>query len=154
MAVDVNVRPVQDGDIEHLAARMRQADRDEIAACGRPDPVVALRRCVALSDLLWTATTNDEVACMFGVGPLSLLGGVGTPWMLGTDLITQHPGAFIRHSRPYIAVMLAAYPHLHNYVDARNTRAIRWLKRAGFTVASPVPYGPNKMPFHPFEMKA
>lgn len=151
--VEVVVRPVAPGDIEELAHRMRQADIDEVAACGHA-PIGALEMSVARSSHSYTATADGEVACMFGVVPLSLLVGIGSPWMLGTDLVPKYPGAFIKHSAPYIRGMLEAYPHLFNFVDARNAKAIRWLKRVGFTLHAPVPHGPYGMPFHPFEMKA
>lgn len=151
--VEVVVRPVEPGDIEILAANMRQADIDEVGACGH-SPIEALEYSVKASMHCWTATGDGELACMFGVTPISMLGGIGCPWMLGTELITQNAGAFIRHSRSYIQEMLQAYPHLFNFVDARNAKAIRWLKRAGFTLHDPVPHGPYGMLFHPFEMKA
>ena len=151
---DVLIRELQDGDCEYLAAHLRQADRDEIDACGVEDPLAALCFCAATSTQSWVGTVNGRVACVFGVGAISILGGIGSPWMLGTDDITRHPGAFIKHSLPYIRAMLAAYPRLENHVDARNTKAVRWLKRAGFTLHEPVPYGPKGMLFHPFEMRA
>lgn len=151
--VEVVVRPVQPGDIETLVERMRQADVDEVNACGYA-PLEALHQSVNRSTQCWTATADGEMACMFGVTPISMICGIGCPWMLGTDLITKNAGAFIRHSRSYIVDMLQAYPHLFNFVDTRNVKAIRWLKRAGFTLHDPVPHGPYGMLFHPFEMKA
>lgn len=148
------MRALEPGDLETLAANMRQADRDEIAAAGIPDPLAALQSSAACSTECLTALFDGEVACVFGVGPISILLGIGAPWMLGSDQITRHPGAFITHARPYILRMLQAYPHLFNFVDARNSKAIRWLKRVGFTLHDPVPHGPLGMPFHPFEMKA
>lgn len=150
---DVLIRPAAPGDIEDLAYRMRQADIDEVAACGHT-PIGALQSSLARSTHAWTGEIDGQVAAMFGAVPLSLLTGIGSPWFLGSDLITQHPGAFIRHSGSYIRIMLEAYPHLFNLVDARNRKAVRWLKRAGFTLHAPVPHGPFGMQFHPFEMKA
>jgi hypothetical protein len=148
------IRPVRDGDCDYVAAHMRQADRDEITASGVPDPLTALVFSVATSTLVWCATVDKRPACVFGVGTVSILGGIGSPWLLGTDDISRNPGAFIKHSRLYIRGMLDAYPHLTNHVDARNTRAVRWLRRAGFTVGEPEPHGPFALPFHPFEMRA
>lgn len=150
---DVLIRPVEQGDIEELAAYMRQADIDEVAACGHT-PIGALEMSVPRSSQAHTALIGDKMAAIFGVVPLSLLGGIGSPWMLGTDLVASNPGAFMKESASYIRNMLEAYPHLFNFVDARNAKAIRWLRRAGFTLHASVPHGPFGMPFHPFEMKA
>lgn len=148
------VRPVAPGDAEDLAPRLRQADVDEVtAASGRP-PLEVLQVSVSLSTHSWAVEINDELACLMGVTPVSILSGIGCPWLLGSDEVPRHAGAFIKQTLIYIPLMLDAYPHLFNLVDARNTKAIRWLKRAGFNVMPPVPYGKSDMPFHPFEMKA
>lgn len=147
------VRSVEPGDAEDLAPRLRQADLDEIAAAGAPDPLKALRESAALSTSSWTVEIDDEVAVMMGVCPISMLNGIGSPWLLGSDAVTRHAGAFIKQTLVYIPLMLEAYPHLFNVVDVRNTKAIRWLKRAGFTLGDPITHGPHNMQFHPFEMK-
>ncbi len=154
MAVDVLIRAVEPGDIEHVAEYMRQADRDEIEATGVPDPVEALSRSVKDSVLSWTGCVDGEPACVFGVVPISMLCGIGSPWLLGTNLIPKNAGAFIRHSTPYIHGMLREFPHLFNFVDVRNRKAIAWLKRSGFVLHEAVPYGPFGLLFHPFEMRA
>lgn len=152
--VDIVVRPTQSGDAEELGQRMRKADLDEIAAMGIADPVEALTLSDSLSTHSWTTTVDGEVAVMMGVTPVNMVTGVGCPWLLGSDYITKYAGAFMKRSLIYIPIMLEAYPHLFNYVDARNRNAVRWLKRAGFTLHEPVPHGPYSMSFHPFEMRA
>lgn len=154
MAAEIEVRPVRDEDFAELAAHMRPQDIAECNALGITDLEHGLRWCHAVSFLSWTGTADGKVGAIFGVGPLSILGGQGSPWLLGTNLIDKNAGAFIRRSMPYIQRMLEAFPHLTNHVDARNTRSIKWLKRVGFTVHPAVPHGPYRMPFHPFEMKA
>lgn len=103
----------------------------------------------------WSAVDQDgRLVAMLGVVPADLLGGLGVPWMLGTDLVEQQQRALVRLSRAYIPRMRQALPKLVNYVDARNERAIRFLRHAGFYVAKAEPHGPLGLPFHPFIMKA
>ena len=154
MAVEVLVRPVEQGDIEYIAANMRAADLDEIAAVGHPDPVEALTQSLRASTVSWTGCADGEPGCIFGVVPISMISGIGSPWLLGTEIIPQNAGAFIRHSRPYIHTMLREYPQLFNFVDVRNRKAIAWLKRSGFKLHPAAPYGPFNLPFHLFEMRA
>ena len=45
------------------------------------------------------------------------------------------------------------YSLLINFVDARHGVAIRWLKWLGFKVFPAKPFGPDKLPFHRFEMR-
>lgn len=149
------VRELRDGDAEALLANLRPADRDECdALLGPGQERDALADGISKSLVVWVFTINEQVAGIGGLVPVSLLGGRGIPWMLGTPAIDRHPGAFIRLNRPYIARMLALCPHLVNVVDARNVRSIAWLKHTGFTVLPAQPMGAAGLPFHPFFMDA
>lgn len=154
MAAKASVRPVRAGDIEALLASLRQADRDEVEAAAG-DVEHALVDSVQCSVMLWAGEIDGELACIFGCAPLNgLLGLQAAPWMLGTDLLDRHPCTLMRHCRQYIEAMQARYPCLMNFVDARNKRSVRWLRRMGFTIHNPVPYGLAQLPFHPFERRA
>ena len=149
------LRAPQDGDAEALLADLRPADRMEIEALVGPGKErEALTESMRVSTMLWTATVDDEVTCILGVAPVNMLAGQGIAWLLGTPLIDKHRGAFIRLNRIYIPKMLAAFPHLSNIVDARNTKSISWLKHMGFTVHPARPAGPQGLPFHLFTMDA
>ena len=74
--------------------------------------------------------------------------------MLGTPLLDQHARVLVRLTPVYIGRMLGAFPHLLNYVHAGNTTSVRWLRRLGFTLAEPQPYGARGELFHQFEMRA
>lgn len=142
-------------DITEVSENMRAADLAEIAAAGSPGPRQSAEQGVRRSVLCWTATVDGRVACILGVAPLrGLLDDMGVPWLLGTDLTEKHARALIRRSPAYIAQMLRAYPHLLNFVHARNTSSVRWLRRAGFTLQPAAPYGPHGELFHFFEMRA
>lgn len=140
-------------DIDELAANLRPQDRAECLAGGVIDIREAIADGVANSLLCWSATVDGQVACIFGVRPLTFLGETGIPWMLGTPLVADNARVFIKNSRPYIAQMLRAYPYLINYVHAPNRQAIAWLKRMGFAVGPIVQASTGEM-FHPFEMRA
>ena len=153
--VDARLRPPQDGDAEALLANLRAADRTEIEALMGPGKErEALTESMRLSVMSWTATVDDQVTCILGVVPANMLAGQGVPWLLGTPLIDKHRSAFIRLNRIYIPKMLAAFPHLFNIVDARNTKSIAWLKHMGFTVPPARPTGPQGLPFHLFTLDA
>ena len=68
---------------------------------------------------------------MFGLSVTSALGGQGTPWMLGTEAIYDHPRLMLRYGRRVLARWLDSTPSLSNLVSVDNARAIRLLRRWG-----------------------
>ncbi len=146
-------RPPEPSDITHIAARMRRQDVAELAALGL-EPAAALERSVRASVLCWTATVDGEPALITGAAPLAtLLGDIGAPWLLGTDLVTQQQRAFMRLAPVYIDAMLSTFSHLLNFVHAENTASVRWLKRMQFQLHPAQPFGPKGAHFHPFERR-
>lgn len=151
---DIAIVPASLAHAVELAPIMRAADIREIEAVSGAAPLEALRFSLARSTEAWAGTVDGAVACIFGVGPLSLLGGEGCPWLLGSDLVERNALAFARRNRAMVARWLQTYRVLRNHVDARNTQAIRWLGWLGFVLQPPVPYGVSRLPFHPFERSA
>lgn len=151
---EVLIRPTQPGDAELLFANLRTADLAECQAYGREDIAAGIVSSVNRSVLCWSGLVDGELAAIIGVAPVSLMGGVGSPWMLGTPVLDAHSRVLVRRTPEYIAKMLKAFPHLVNFVHAENTTSVRWLRRLGFTLHEAVPYGPLGEPFHPFEMRA
>lgn len=147
------VQPTE-AHVAELAAHMRQADRDELRAAGLTDCRKSLNDSLAVSSHMATILIDGRVAAIFGLVPLSLLGGTAAPWLLGTDLVVVHRRALMRRAPPYIAQMLRIYPHLFNWVYMGNGLAVRWLRRAGFDLHPPTPHPLTGEPFRRFEMKA
>lgn len=150
---DVLIRPAELGDAELLAQNMRASDRVELAACGHDDFAWVCRRSVAHSVLCWSAFADGELACIIGCAPVSIVSGIGSPWMLGTPVLDAQRRVLVRRTPEYIALMLKAFPHLVNHVHAQNTTSVRWLKALGFALHEAEPFGALGEAFHRFEMK-
>ena len=150
---EIVIRTPQASDVDELVTNLRQADVDELRAWGTTD----IRGCVASalerSVVARTGTADGRVGCVFGVTPLTLLGDVGVPWMLGTDLVVKHQRVLMRRCRPYIQDMLFLYPHLINFVHAGNSAAFRRLKCVGFSLQPAVPMAPFGELFHRFDLE-
>jgi len=141
-------------DANHVALNMREADKNEVMASDGELPVPAVLRAYNRSDKCLSLIIDDEAACVFGVAPLSLLGSVGSPWMLGTDLITKNPLTFLRKSQNVVLDMQKSYATLINYIDSRNEFSLAWAKWVGFDVSEDTELrGPFNMPFHRFELR-
>ena len=153
MAVRYEIVPVTANHIAELLADPRPADVAEFLAASGEGPDVVLARAVAISPECWAVLADGQVLGIFGVAPISMLSGRGAPWLVGTPILDRYARGFIRLNREFLPRMLAGYSHLENWVDARNTRAINWLRWLGFTVHDPVPFGVAGLPFHRFDMR-
>ena len=133
---------------------IRAADRAELWAVRMQTPEQVMERGLEMSDKAMVGLVNGRAACMWGVVHESLIGPMGTPWMVGTTLLDQYAKTFLRRCKKTLVDMFEDYQHLENYVDARNTRTIQWLKWLGFTVhKEPEEYGILRLPFHKFTMR-
>lgn len=148
----ISVRPMAETDIAVIAGAARAADRAEIEeGCGQPmDKALALglRASVAPLVICW----GDEVLAAFGEVSHNPCAGIGIPWLVSTNAIESRARAFLRVCRPLLDQMLTRHQTLVNYVDARNTAAIRWLEWLGFETGSPTPYGPKGLLFRQFHI--
>lgn len=151
----VDLAPPAAQDIEELVAGLRLQDREELDACGYPDHRAAVEYSVQASAWCFAVRVGGNLAAIMGVSPAgTLMAPVGVPWMLGTDLVPLHRRTLAVLAPRYIRRMLQDFPHLANVVHARNTVAVRWLQRCGFTLNPPQPMGPHGEPFHLFEMRS
>lgn len=148
---DVIFRPAAEGDIALLAANLRQVDRDEITASSGPDILRAIRHSVAVSPDAFACVSPDGLVALGGMAPLCLLTGSASPWLLGTDLLDTMPSKLTRTAMAFCTRHAGTYPLQVNYVDARNVRSVRWLRRLGFTIHPAAPHGVAGLPFHRFE---
>lgn len=154
MAVDIfDVRPMTEADCSLLAPRMRAAEVEECRASGDYSPLEALQASFESSaGCAWVALQDGEIACAFGAAPS--LTGPGIAWLLTSDLVERYPGRFWRTCARALEEMLAIYPVLVNFIDARHTLAIRWASRLcgeGWpwtaTLGDPETFGAAGLPF-------
>jgi hypothetical protein len=138
-------------DVVLIAGRMRQSDRDEIMASDGASPIEGLERGIDTSRLCHTVVFKGVPIAMFGVVPAE--DGSGSLWLLGTDELDNLATCFGRTSRKIIRQLLEVYPHLFNYVDARNQKTIDWLTWCGAEFSEAKPYGVEKRMFKRFDFK-
>lgn len=140
--------------IEAMEPHARQADVDELQAASGKTPGEAMREGLKISLETWAGLVNGEPICIFGLAPASILGGSAIPWMISAEGVDRFAVGFIRRCRPVVAGWSQSFPSLWNYVDARNTRAIRWLRWLGFQIHPAQPHGLLGLPFHRFDMRS
>ena len=148
----VSYHPPEPSDIAHIAAHMRPADIAEMQATLPVGVHEGLDRAVRMSHEACVARVDGVPACIFGLGVGSYLTGVMRPWLLGTDAVEANGRIFLRSNRVVVNDWAGRFD-LENWVDARHTVSLRWLRWLGFEVHDAVPLGPYKLPFHRFEMR-
>ena len=129
----VEIVPASSRHIGWIANNIRDEDRRECEAMGRT-PKQALRRGVMTSTKAWTALVDGKPHAMFGVVVDSALGRKATPWFLGTEEVYRHGREMLSWGPRFLAEMGDSRYTLSNLVSATNGRAIRLLRRWGFTV--------------------
>jgi hypothetical protein len=118
-------------DVKRIGRLMAPMDALECRAMGR-EPRAALEAGFYGSTLCWTAVVDGKAQAMFGVAPISVLDGKGSPWFLGTEEARTMGRAFMREAPAFVTTMQRFYPSLENWVHQDNRRSRRWLARLGF----------------------
>ncbi len=139
--------------VEELSHSMSPEDIAECWSAQHLLPKLALELSMSYTSSPKTGLVNNQVMAIWGVGKLTQLSEIGIPWMLTSELVEKNYREFLRHSKHLLKELKQETLVFDNVVDARNTRAIRWLRWLGFTIHDPLPYGPDNMPFHRFTME-
>lgn len=139
-------------DAHYVASRCRQADVDEtIAHLGMsPSVIVPISVMTGGDNFTIVEEATGLPIGMYGVSPHPSLDNYGVVWMLLTSEVERFKTTFIRRGKPLFETLHKDYELIGNYVDARNSLHIRWLKRVGFTFLPVIPeFGNEKRPFYP-----
>lgn len=152
--VIVEIVPATPEHAYEIAKNVRQPDVDELWAATAQRPLDVMLKGIARSEKAMTGMADGVPVCIWGVVYESFIGKVGVPWMVGSVALDMVAVTFLRRCRAQLMEIFAGYDMLVNYVDARNKKAIQWLRFMGFTISDePVPYGIFKFPFHKFSMR-
>lgn len=151
--MDYEIRPVREGDIEHLSQNIRPEDLQEIlAATGNKDPYPGLRYSVENSEeALAGALTGGPAEVLWGISPFS--DRAALIWAIASAEVDNHKIAFLRNSRSVIARWFEERPnveYLVNFTHGENTVHHKWLEWLGATLYPPTPVGPLLEGFRPF----
>lgn len=96
-----------------------------------------MTHCLMLSHEVWVGMIGQEIACIWGVAPPSLMSDQAYMWLFTTKLVEEHQFAFVRHSQIEMKKLLERYSMIvgHSHVNA--DRSIRWLKWLGAVFGKP-----------------
>jgi len=151
--IDARIVPATAAHIAEMLPHVRQADIDEFLAINGSTPEQVLLTGLKISTFACAGLINGRVVTIFGVAPGSMIGGTGTPWLVGTDDLERYQRTFLRRCRNVVNAMLSVYPYLENYVDERNHVAKAWLHWLGFRLEDAAPFGTAGLNFHRFHLE-
>lgn len=140
-------------DTVFLANRLCQGDVDEIWATHHLTPKEGLEISFNRSLISLTVESNEEIICMLGICPDNLIDTKAMIWMVASTNFKKIGIPFLWKSRDFVTAFLQSYKKLYNYVDARHSDSLRWLKFIGAKIEEPKPYGIDGLPFHYFSFE-
>ncbi|MEQ1735863.1 MAG: hypothetical protein ABL886_05630 [Rhodoglobus sp.] len=122
------------GDVEDLVrSGLRDADLVELRAAGSTTEKSLVKGFRTSTPHAYSVICGQWCIAMFGVVPLPSYERFGVVWLLGTDELFQHRGAFLRQSRHYLDLLSRRFDAVGNAVHYQNSVHIRWLEWLGFT---------------------
>lgn len=151
----VEIRPLRDEDLQHLAGRLRPMDRLEITSVVPGQPIKRVLAASAQASIRTrTGFWNKNLVACWGVAPRLSSDHSGAPWLLATGALDdpQARRAFLAHSRVEALQMTEGFNYLWNFVHCENKIARRWLQILGFEFRDPRKYLFSGEPFVRFEM--
>jgi hypothetical protein len=139
----ITIRPADFAAAEYVATHMRKCDVQELRDIGNIGPFEAVLDAMELPGDKWAAYIDGVPAALFGCTEVTILGKVGSPWMLGTDDAERGAVQLVKKGRRIVRAWASRFDLLENVVDGRNYRTVEWLKRLGFTFDDPVEVKPG-----------
>ena len=147
------VRPATADDVRYVADNLREADREEILASVGIEPSIALPQYLAEGREVYAAglCMDNRAEILYGLDPIFGVERAAVIWLLSTDRIYDFPVEFVVRTRELYDEAHTRFDLLTNFIDARNTRHIKWLKFLGFTMIRRVEqFGAENRPFIEF----
>src|SRR5262245_24568769 len=92
---------------------------------------------LSMSTEIWAGYIDDELACIWGVVPPSLMSFQAYLWLYTTDVIKEHQFVLVRHSQMVIEELLKDYTSIVGHAIVGSDKSIRWLKWLGAKFGEP-----------------
>lgn len=154
--MSVEIRPLKDGDLRHLAGRLRPMDLLEVRAAAPDSALDEALVAAGRKSLRGQAGffNGDLVAC-WAVVPHNGSETEVAPWLLATDAIDRPDvrRAFLAHGSKELRKLTEGFEYLWNFVHRENAVARRWLRFMGFEFRDMRQYVISGEHFVRFEMR-
>lgn len=129
---------VADANVRHarlIAGAMRARDIEEVRAGWGREPYEAMREALSASYFARTMFQGFEPLVMYGLAPLTVLGGSARFWIFPSAAIDWHRFAFARACRRFMPELFQHCTLATNFIDLSDKPALKWLHWMGGTCA-------------------
>ena len=127
--------------LDEIIDNLREEDRREAWNAWRLSPTEVIEMSAKSAGEAWVILHNEKTVGIFGVSPKSFLTDTGIIWFLGTTEIEKIWLTFGKETSAIVQRFLKKYQRLENWAAFENKKTLRWLKRNGFQIEAPKPYG-------------
>ncbi len=96
-----------------------------------------LAKCSDCTTTVWAGYVDEELVCIWGLVPPTLLSEMAYLWLHTTEGVKDHEFIFVRRSQRAIQEVLKMYPLIVGHCEVGSPRSVRWLKWLGAVFAQP-----------------
>jgi hypothetical protein len=118
-----------------MVQEFERKDIGKIFAMSKPalnaENEAKLNRCLLMSASLSAGFVDEDLVCIWGLIPPTLLSERAYIWLYTTPALEGNEFVFVRNSQRIIAKALEHFPSIHGHVHANNTQARKWIKWLG-----------------------
>lgn len=93
--------------------------------------------CQAMSGEVWTGRVDDDLICVWGLIPPTLISRQAYLWMHTTSAVADHKFLLVRHSQRVIERMLTRYDTIVGHCRIGSRDSIRWMRWLGAVFEEP-----------------
>ncbi len=140
-------------DADELFEFLRPSDVAEAEAISSRPILDRIEEAIMISSSCKSLFIGGHLASIWGVADVPSDPTGGIPWMLGTELINEHPRMMARESVIQLSLMMDQYEFLRQFIYVQNEASIRWLRWLGFKFLEARVIGPKGSLFYPFEYR-
>jgi hypothetical protein len=99
--------------------------------------VEAFKHFVLISTMIWAGSVNDQLLCLWGLVPPTMLSDQAYLWLHTTEAAKEHEFVLVRRSQIELKKMLAEFPRIVGHCQIEAEQSIRWLKWLGAAFGEP-----------------
>ena len=103
------------------------------------DETWAMEYCFDMSTSIWVGLIDEQLACIWGLIPPTLMSNQAYLWLYTTDVIKEHQFVLVRHSQLVMEEILKRYKSVcgHVVMGKGDSKSVRWLKWLGAKFGEP-----------------